>query len=196
MPGFRININGDKLVAVSADGLTILSVQIHGDVIGEELAELHVSGSKYKDESTDSHLIWIDQYRINAKDEIEIFFSDSVTTSYYGKTIDELYPHEKKQQGDNQKIEELFSGLSLKPKNRDYFRFKLTTPSGEVVCPETSTDDFSFNFIVMWKWLHPDRASVWLSSNTIRGITERENGTSHARLVLKNEQSIKLNIGT
>ena len=196
MPGFRVTINGKELVAVSVDGLNILSVQIHGDVIGDELAELQVFGGHYSGNETDTHLIWVNEHRINEKDEIEIIFSESVTTSYPGKTIEELSPKLEEQMGPWQPIEEMFSELSNEPRVRDHFSFILLPPSGEPIHAKTNNNEFSFNCSVMWKWLHPENASIWLTSNTLHGIKERKSGVSHAKLSLQYEQSIKLNVST
>jgi len=196
MTGFRVSVNSKEVAAVSTDDLNILSVQIHGDVIGDELAELQVFGGNYNGEETDTHLIWIDGFELHENDEVEVILHESIKSSCRGKTIDELHPETEVLPKENQTIDELFKDLSDKPKKRDGFSIKLHPSSGEPVIYKTSTDDFSFIFSVMWKWLHPEKASVWLTSNTLEGIKERKSGTNHARLSLQYEQGIKLNVGT
>jgi len=196
MPGFRVNINGKELVSVSVEGINILSVLVNGDVFGDELAELQVFGGYYSGNKDDTHFIWVNEHRINEDDEIEIIFTESVTTSYPGKTIEELYPKTDEQKIPCQTLEETFSEVSNEPKVRDNFILKLQPPSGEPIYSKTNINEFCFNFNVMWKWLHPEKASVWLTSNTLLGIKERKKGVSHTKLSLKLEQSVKFKVST
>ncbi len=196
MLGFRVNINGKELVSVSIEGINILSVQVNGDVYGDELAELQVFGGYYSGDKDDTHFIWVNEHRINEGDEIEIIFAESVTTSYPGKTIEELYPKTEEQKMACQTLEETFSEISNEPKVRDNFILKLQLPSGEPIYSKTNINEFCFNFNVMWKWLHPEKASVWLTSNTLLGIKERKKGVSHTKLNLKLEQSVKFKVST
>jgi len=196
LPGFRVTINGKELVSVSVEGINILSILINGDVVSDELAELQVHGGYYSGSVDDTHFIWVNEHRIYEKDEIEIIFSESVTTSCRGKTIEDLYPKSEEQAVPSQTMEETFLELSNEPKVRDHFKFKLQPPLGEPIYVKTKEDDFSFNFNVMWKWLNPEKASIWLTSNTLDGIKERKNGINHAKLNLHYEQSVKFNVST
>lgn len=196
MPGFRVSVNGKEIAAVSTDDLNIISIRVHGDVLGEELAGLQVLGGSYKGDDSDTHLIWVDEYAIKENDEVEIIFHESIKSSCIGKTIDELHPESESSSEEDQAIDELFNDLSIQQKKRNYLSIRLQPSSGEPVIARTNTDDFSFHWSVMWKWLHPEKASVWLTSNTLEDIKERKNGTNHARLSLQYAQSIKFYAGT
>ncbi len=196
MPGFSVKVNGIEIATVSVDGLNILSVQVHGDIIGEEFAELQIFGGCYEGEETDTHLIWVSEYEIELNDVIDISFMETATTSYPGKTIEELHPEPSEVMGPWLPNERMFEYLSNQPRLRNGFSFTLDSPAGEAVCANTSEGDYSFNFAVMWKWLHPEKVSVWLTSNTLQGIEKRENGKIHARFNLQYDQGVKLHIGT
>lgn len=196
MPGFRVSINGKELVSVSTDGINILCVQVNGDVVGEELAELQVYGGSYRGEEDDTHFIWVNEHKLNENDEIEIILLESVTTSCQGKRIEEIYPKSEESTLANQTLEELFTELSKEPKLRDHFSFKLQSHLGEKIHLKTDGNEYSFNFNVMWKWLHPEKASVWLTSNTLHGIKKQKNGEKHAQLSLQYKQSVKFSVST
>lgn len=196
MSGFVVKINDAELATVSVEDLNILSVQVHGDVIGEELAELQIFGGNYEGKESDTHLIWVSEYEISLNDVIEVIFVKNATTSYPGKTIDELHPESDETIGPWQPIEEMFEYLSNRPKMREKFLFEIVPPSGKAIHAKTENEDYSFNFSVMWKWLHPEKATVWLSSNSLDGIENKENGTQQARFNLQYQQSVKLCIGT
>ena len=91
-------------------------------------------------------------------------------------------------------MDELFSELSEKPKTREKFLFNLTPPTGEPFQGCTDINDWMFHMNVMWKWLHPDKASVWLTSNSLEGVHNRTDETSHARLSLQLEETLQVNI--
>lgn len=196
MTGFRVKINGKELAAISNEGLNILTVQLHGDVIGSELAVIEIFGGHYEGDKADNHLIWVSDYEITSDDEVEIAFSESITTSYPGKTIEELYPEAEKIMGPWQPMGELFQDLAKKPKLRQRFFFELIPPSGEAIYSSTSLEDYSFNLIIMWKWLHPDEAKVTLTSNSLEGIEKRTDGNKHAKMPLQFGEMIKLRVGT
>ena len=196
MSGFVVKINDIELATVSVENLNILSVQVHGDVIGEELAELQIFGGNYEGKESDTHLIWVSEHEITSNDVIEVAFVEAATTSYPGKTIDELHSESEEIMGPWQPVEEMFEYLSNKPKLREKFSFELVLPSGETIHANTTNEDYSFNFTVMWKWLHPEKATVWLSSNSLEGIEKKENGTEQAKFNLQYQQSVKLCIGT
>ena len=99
MAGLIVAINGEPIASVSDAGLNILTVQVHGDVLGDELAALDVYGGLYGQGDADKHLIWVSDHEISAEDEVEIEFAEHVSTSYWGKTIEELHPEPSSQEG-------------------------------------------------------------------------------------------------
>ena len=196
MAGLRIAVNGKQLVSVSTEGLNIVTVQIHGDVIGEELAVINVFGGLYEGKETDSHLIWVSDYEITPSDEVEVTFLDDVETSRPGKTIEELHPESEQQTEPWQPMEEMFKDLAKKPKMRQKFSFELVPSSGGAIHSSTEPNDYMFHFGVMWKWLNPEKAAVSLTSNTLDGIEKRTNGVKHAGVSLHFGQGVKLRVGT
>ena len=67
---------------------------------------------------------------------------------------------------------------------RDGFNFELLPPDGNLVQANTDPDVFSSHLSAMWNWTKPDRARVWLTSNSLEKIVNREDGTKHAAFAL------------
>jgi hypothetical protein len=195
MAGLIVAINGKPLASVSDAGLNILTVQVHGDVLGEELSVLDVHGGLYGHGDADKHLIWVNGHEVSADDEVEIAFRDQVSTSDAGKTIEELYPESNNQEGAEQSIEDLASDLSQRPKLRDRFTFELLPPGADMIRASTETDDFSYHLSAMWNWKKPDQAKVSLTSNSIEKIARREDGSRHAAFVLRFGEKTTFRIG-
>jgi hypothetical protein len=196
MAGFLVTVNGTPLASISNEGLNIIAVQVHGDVIGEELAVIEVFGGMYGHGTADKHLIWISDHEISADDEVEIAFSESVSTSHSGKTIEELHPEAGSKNGSGQSMDDLFEELSSRPRVREKFTFELVQPDGDMIRTSTDPSDYSFHFSAMWKWTKPDEARVSLSSNTLEKIARREDGSNHAAFRLQFGQKTTLRIGT
>lgn len=196
MAGFLIKINGKELVSISNEGLNIISVQVQGDLIGQELSVINVFGGYYGDDIKDKHLIWVTDKEICKGDEIEISFLSSLGTSYPGKTIEELYPDRKNEKFESQSMEELFQEIKKQPKIRGKLSFKLVPPSEEVIHSAIGEKDYSFILIAMWKWFKPDVAQISITSNTMEGVVKNEAGTNHARVSLEYGQGVKFSVGT
>ena len=196
MAGFRVTINGKQLASVSNDGLNIIVVQVHGDVIGEELASLDVYGGNYGSDEADKHLIWISDHEISSTDELEIAFGEDVSTSHPGKTIEELHPNFERRDQSSQSIEDMFEELSARPKLREKHTFELVSPNGDLIRKCTNHDDYSFHFSAMWRWIKADEARISLTSNSMERIAKREDGSNHATLKLQFGQKMKLRIGS
>lgn len=192
MSGFLVTVNGEELVAVSTEGLNILTVNLHGDVLGPEVGAIEVYGGMYGEGEADKHLIWVSDHEVRSDDEVEIAFCASVATSRPGKTIEELHPAAQEQPGPSQPLEKLFEDLAAQERLREQFIFELVPPSGEVIHAATSLGDYQFFLGAMWKWLKPNEARVSLTSNSIAGVQHRTNGTTHARLTLHPEEAVKL----
>jgi len=195
MPGFIVTLDGKRLVAVSTEGLNVLTVRVHGDVIGPEFAFVDVSGGHYGDEQYNKHLIWVNEREIDPGDEVEVAFRKETLTSEPGKTIEELYPGHEAEVGRWQSVEEVFKDLAKTPKVREQFAFQVVSPSGEVIKSRTEANDHGFGFSVLWDWTHPDIARVSLTSSSLAAVENRQGGTKHARIRLKLDQSVKLRVG-
>lgn len=196
MTGFRVTINGEPLAAVSNDGLNIICVQVHGDVIGEELASVDVYGGNSESGGNDKHLIWVSRRELSKDDEVEIAFVEDVSTSHPGKTIEELHPDSENQDKPSQSIQEMYAELAAQPKSREKHTFELTLPDGEAIQKSTSNEDHSFRFSAIWRSYKPDEARISLTSNTLERIVNREEGSNHASLKLGHGQKVRLQIGS
>src|SRR5258706_15046497 len=118
----------------------------------------------------------------------------TVAMSHPGKTIDEFFPDAKEPMGPWQPLEQMFQELSQKPKVRDRFSFHVVGPEDEVISFTTCAGDHSFGFSILWNWLHPERARVSLSSNSLDSIAKKIGGTDHANFVLSFGQRVKLRV--
>jgi len=193
-PGLAISLNGSELVTISSAGFNILSVRVSGDRISQEFANLDVSGGMYGEEEDQNHLIWEPDRVISAGDEITVTLLENATTSRPGKTIEELYPEDKEPHGPWQPIEQVFQDLAQRPIVRERFTFTVELPSSQSIRAETLPNDHSFGFSVTWVWLHPERARVSLSSNTLEGIAKREEGSTHAEFRLQYGQRVQFRV--
>ena len=193
-PGLAISLNGSELVTISSDGFNILSERVFGDRISPEFAYLDVSGGMYGEEEDQKHLIWEPDRVISAGDEIAVTLLENATTSRPGKTIEELYPEDKEPHGPWQPIEQVFQDLAQRPIVRERFTFTVTPTPSQSICAETLPNDHSFGFSVTWVWLHPERARVSLSSNTLEGIAKRERGSTHAEFRLQYGQRVQFRV--
>jgi len=196
MAGFQITVNGKQLASVSNEELNILTVQIHGDVIGEELAAVDVYGGNYGNDEADTHLIWVNDHEIRSDDEVSIIFRESVETSHPGKTIKETHPESELKKEPRQSMNELFKSLAKQPQLREKFTFELDAPNTNTIHSSTGSDEYSFSFIAMWKWTQPDEARISLTSNSLGGIKKRTSGVKHAGFSLLYEQGVNFRVRT
>jgi len=196
MPGFKILLNGRPRLDVSTEGLMILSVRVHGDTKGPDFSSIDVNGGNYEEGENNTHLIWINEAHINPEDEIDVEFIDDISTSFPGKTIDEIYSKEPERHGPWQPLEQMYKDLEKTPNLRNIFLLKLTTPSGEQIEAATSHDDFAYGFTVVWNWTRPDSAKVWLTSNSLKNIEAGLNGTEHARFKLSLGEKVVFRVST
>ena len=196
MAGFRIKVNEKELVSVSNEDFNILTVQVQGDVLGDELAEIEMHGGYYGEDKPKTHYIWLNGYEVKESDEIEIEFLENLETSTPGKTIEELFPENDEKNETSESMEELFSYLSQQPRKRQGFSIELEHSSGDIKRCLIPPEDYSFMFIIMWKWHAPERASVSLTSNTLEGVAKQKSGTAHARAKLSFGEGVKIRVGT
>ena len=184
-PGFLTTLNGADVVTVSSGDLNVLSLRVHGDRLSTEFASLEISGGLYGEGTENRNLIWASDHVLMPGDEIAVTFLENAVTSHAGKTIEELFPDEKEPQGPRQPIEQIFQSIAQRPKVRDRFSFLLSPPAGPPVNFETSPEDHSFGFSILWDWTRPELLRASLSSNSLDGIAKREGGTDYASLRLR-----------
>jgi hypothetical protein len=192
-PGLSVRVNGEHLVTVAADGLDMVDVHVHGDVISEEFASLYISGGYHGDDAEHTYLIWEDRL-LEPGAEVEIELLERATTSRPGKTIDELHPEDELPQGPWPTSEMIFEQLAIRPKTRERFEFELEAPDNPKISAVTSAGDHSFGFSVSWTAFHPERARVSLSSTTLENIKSRTNGTYHAEFRIGFNQDVRIRV--
>lgn len=192
-PALSVKVNGEHLVTVAADGLDMIDVQVHGDVIDDYFASLHVSGGYHGDNSEHTYLIWAER-QLEPGAEIEVAFLESAVSSQPGKTIDELYPEDEVPRGPLPTSEMIFEQLTARPKIRERFHFDLELPGSPKISAMTSAEDHSFAFSVSWTAFHPERARVSLHSTTLANIRSNTNGTYHAESRIGVNQGVKVRV--
>lgn len=179
MCGLRVLLNNRELAAVSNQNRNIISAYVSGDVIGPELATLHLIGGYYGDPEVTTHRIWIDNHVITEGDEIEIQFLESVSTSGSGLSLEEhAEAHAKDESPEETDNEDIHTWLARQPKVRERFSFELKMTNSAVIKTENEPSDFSFHFGVMWKWTNPNEARVHLSSTSLENMKLQKSGTT------------------
>ena len=194
MAGFIVALNGDTLVSVSADDLDLLTVLVHGDILGQALGSVDIYGGRYGQGDNNEHLIWINDREISADDVIDIAFADDVAPSQAGKTIEELFPEPGIKREPDRSMEEWVEELSSRPKARKHFVFELGPPDADPVNVTTAADDYSYNLRVVWMSNRPDHARVSLTSNSLEKIANRQDGSKHAGFTLTDGQSLRVRV--
>ena len=203
MPGFQLKVDGKELVTVSSENLNILSIRVQGDVVGQELASIYVSGGNFGGESEDTYLIWIDDFRLTAPNKLDIQFLEAVSNSKPGRTPKGLHPEsddEKQVPLDEpdlaQQLKALGEELERRPKTRDSFLLQMRSPNGEAATFKTKQDDFSFSLTAMWRSTRASSASVWLSTATIDSIVQQRDSERLASERLGFNDKIEFTVGT
>lgn len=194
MAGLRVLVNGGQVAAVSNAELNLISLYLHGNVFSEELAFLELTGGNTGAVEEDTHWTWINAQEISEGDVVEVIFVKDINSSHTGKTLEELHPEPAEREQPIQSADAMIDELSSRPKKRDIHELELTLPDGDIQVVATNPGDFSFGFSVSWKWVKPEEASVRLTSNPLEGVRNRQNGSCHAKFLLKYGDSVKVRI--
>ena len=202
MPGFRVRIDGKEIAAVSSDSLDVLSVSVRGDVVGRELASVEVSGGYYGDDAENTHLVWVDDYELTDQDSVRIEFLESISTATPGKSIEELYPDSAgldKAPLDSpslaQELEAIATELKQKPRMRPGFSLRVVVGNEDRAVFKTKPEDFCFSLSLMWRWVKPSKALLWLSTTTIENIVQQRNGERLLRQELVFNDTVEFSVG-
>ena len=192
-PALSVRVNGEHLVTVAADGLDMVDVRVHGDVIDEEFAFLYISGGYHGDEGEHTYLIW-EERQLTPGAEVEVKFLESAVTSRPGRTIDELHPEDEMPHGPWPTSEMIFEQLAARPKIREGFHFEVAPPNAQKISAVTSPADHSFGFTVSWTAFHPERARVSLHSFTLENIRSKGDATYHAEFRIGFNQEVRVRV--
>ncbi|AUM11214.1 hypothetical protein [Ketobacter alkanivorans] len=176
MPAIVVLKNGVELAAVNTDAFNIMTVNLHGDVSGEEFSTLDFFGGVYGCGDKDCHLLWVNDVDVACTDTIEIRFVDAVTLESKGKTIEEIYTKDDSGDQNTETMEQTFEYLEGLPRARVNFKYKTETSRGDVSIFETSESDWSYHCLAMWQNFKPDKIRVTLTSNELSRIRHQEAG--------------------
>jgi hypothetical protein len=191
MSAFAVELNDRPVVTVSTDGLDLLDVQISGDRIGPELANLRVSGGSYPDGKPSTYLIWQDETPLEAGDRVSVTFLKEGRPSRAGQTIEQLYPNESpKPKRPFAPPEQMIREAMQMPKQHQALSFRVVGPNGTETDGTTTEDEHGFGFSVSWTCLRPEWARVALHTYTLQSLVDRQNGTYHARRRLQHGQGV------
>jgi hypothetical protein len=195
MIGLKFLLNNRVIASVSNRDRNIISATVSGDIIGPELAAANMIAGYYGDKHDTTHRIWLDDVEITDQDEIEIQFSDDISTIGRGLSIEE---HAKLHANDDEPAEEegedIHDWLSHQPKARKCFSFELTAPNGDLIKIKSTENDFIFTFGVMWKWTNPDEISVHLSTTSLEDMKRQKPGVDHINIKLSLGQGVKFRV--
>lgn len=171
MPALEIMVDGDTVVMVSTDNLSMLTARVSGMLIHEAIASLNVAGGNYSQSGSSTYLTWIADTPLRAGQQIRLLFHEDGQSSHAGKTIDELYPNEPPvTQTDFTPTAEMFQKLRAMPKFREKFVIDLSSSSGTSFRGETMVGEDSFALTILWDYMRPERARVSLHSHSLNRL--------------------------
>ncbi|MCW3538765.1 MULTISPECIES: hypothetical protein [Burkholderia cepacia complex] len=171
MPALEIMVDGNTVVMVSTNNLSMLAATVSGMLIHEAIASLNVSGGNYSQSGSPTYLTWIADTPLQAGQRIRVLFHQDGQSSHAGKTIDELYPDEPPvAQTDFTPTAEMFQKLRAMPKVREKFLIDLNASSGASFHGETTAGEDSFALSILWDSMHPERARASLYSNSLDNL--------------------------
>ncbi|WP_124589804.1 hypothetical protein [Burkholderia cepacia] len=171
MPALEIIVDGNTVVMVSTDELSMLTTRVGGTLIDEAISSLDVSGGTYPLNGPSTYLTWIAGTPLQAGQQVRVIFHQHGQSSQPGKTIDELYPDEPAvTQTDFTPTAEMFQKLRAIPKIREEVTLHLKSSSGESFVGKTTADDHSYALSILWDFTHPERARASLHSHSLDNL--------------------------
>jgi hypothetical protein len=196
MPTLSASLNGTLLAQVRTDGFDVMSVEVSGTCIEDEVAELRMAGGKYPEGQESVYLTWIDSVPVKSGDLVQITIQNEGETSHAGKTLAELFPQdaEKIEQTDFRPTAEIFAELRSKKRVRTGFHFDLETSSGTAYAGETMPSEHGFGLTVLWNSHRPARASLSLHSYTIDSLEHRQPMRDHIREYIEPFTSVRFRV--
>lgn len=182
MSALYISIDGTLVASVCTDGLDVLTVNVGGTRIDENFADINVSGGSYPDAGDSMYLTWINQLPLKSGQIVSVSLEVNGSTSYAGKTIDELFPKEAGCEDlEFKPRSEIFSELRVRPILRDKFGFKYESKNGTAVAGKTLPEEHGFGFSVLWHSSDLRRAKVSLHSYSLAALEAGDPMNDHVR---------------
>jgi hypothetical protein len=175
MPALRISLDGVTIATIATNGLDLLDIRVSGMRFSEDFADLRVSGGSFDTGGASRYLTWITSMPIHAGQTIGVSLHEYGESSLPGKTFSELFPDESPaDHSDFVFTKEMFNDLRAMPMLRERYLFSVTAPSGASYVGETTPDDYSFAFSVLWHASNPEVARTSLRSSTVENLEARK----------------------
>ncbi|MCZ4304283.1 hypothetical protein O4G98_06005 [Zoogloeaceae bacterium G21618-S1] len=193
-PSLTVLLNDEHLVTVAAHGLNIMQVSVFGNCVSHEIGHCDVSGGLYNEGPENVSLSWLPLPELLAEDELTVRFLEAEACSNPGRTLEELYPEGLCSDTPWVPFEQTVDNLAQMPRLREGFDFEITMPTGESLKATTKAGDHSYSFSVTWDWTRPAQARVSLRSNSLKSLSERSGGHSHARVKLSFGDEVRLRV--
>ena len=92
MPALEVSVDGVKIATVSTDGFDVMSVNVGGALIDDDLASLSVSGGSYPENGSPLSLWWVSELSLHAGQRVGVSFLEHGISSHPGQTVEELFP--------------------------------------------------------------------------------------------------------
>lgn len=195
MPSVAVEVDSTLLATVRCDEFHVVTVRVSSTLIEETFATLEVTASTHPEAGESTYLMWVHDYALEPGQAISVRLMVEGATTGKGKTIDDLYPDEGSRDQKEPKSEaECFEELRATPKLRAGYTFTLNSPAHPSYTGATQPDEHGFSFNLLWNWLRPNRAAVFLSSYTINSVENRTPGREHSHEYIHAGQSATLRV--
>jgi hypothetical protein len=195
MPAITVSLDGSTVATVCSAGYHILSVRVGGTRIDEDFADLDVTGGSYPEHGENVYLTWASVAPLKPGQILKVALLEVGSTSYPGKTIDELFPKEEPAMPVAFKpTAEVLADARATPRLREGYAFRYSSSAGTSFHGRTASGDHGFGFSVLWNWLHPERAIVSLHSYTIDDLEHYRPMNDHVDEFIHFGQSVSLEI--
>ena len=172
MPAICLLVDGEPIATVNTEGLSVLSVHVHGSRVDDEFATVDFHGSTSE---TSTFLIWTGSLTLRPGQQVEVGFLEAGETAPPGKTIEELFPDETDEEEPDYDLSEAsaLEEIRAKPLHRTGYGLTFSSSTGAAFEGRTGEDDHAFAFHVVWNMHRPDRAHLSLHAYTVDELERR-----------------------
>jgi len=195
MAALCVSIDGIMIATVCLDEYDVVSAGAHGTRIDEEVAHVDFSGGAYPKDGESKYVFWLNELTLAVGQTLDIAFFENGSTSYPGKTIEELYPDEQAEAPTDFKPKaEALAEIRAMPKLRTGYSFQCDTSSGSSYRGQTAPEDHGFSFSALWDSTRPEQARVSLHSYTLEALETEGPLNYHLREKLSFGDSVRFGI--
>jgi hypothetical protein len=190
MPSVAVEVDSTPLATIRCDEFHVVSIRVSSTRIEETFATLEMTASTHPETGESTYLMWVHDYTLLPGQVVTVRVMDEGETTGEGRSIDDLYPDEDSGDVQEPKSEaECFQELRAMPKVRAGYTFTLNSPAHPSYRGATQPDEHGFIFNLLWNWVRPNRASVFLSSYTIDSVEKRTPSREHTHEYIQAGQS-------